>query len=232
MTRRAIVTGASSGIGHATSVLLAAAGIEVVLAARRAESLKAIADEIGPLARPFPFDITDPAACLDLVSFSRSLGEAEPILVNNAGIAEFGDFASMPIEALDRQLAVNLIGPMHLTHAWVPWALEAKAGQLINVLSVTAVQVFGGSAGYSSAKAGFHMLGRILSAEYRRKGLRVTNILPGAVDTPIWEGQAFVPKRQDMLPVQAVAEAIRDVVLLPADRSMDEIFLMPPKGVL
>lgn len=232
MTTRAIVTGASSGIGEAAARLLVAEGIEVVLAARRADRLAELAEALGDRAYAYPTDVTDADACRALIDYARSLGPARPVLVNNAGIAEFGDFASMPLENIERQIEVGLLGPLYLTHAIVPWMLDEGGGHLINVLSITATQVFGGAAGYGTAKAGLYMLGRVVAAEYRRKGVRVTNILPGATDTPLWEGQGFVPNREEMLPVAAVAEAIRDVVLLPADRSVDEIHLMPPFGVL
>jgi 3-oxoacyl-[acyl-carrier protein] reductase len=232
VTIRAIVTGASSGIGEAAARLLVAEGIEVVLAARRVDRLAELAEALGDRAHAYPTDVTDSDACRALVDFARSLGPARPVLVNNAGIAEFGDFASMPLENIERQIEVGLLGPLYLTHSVVPWMLDEGGGHLINVLSVTATQVFGGAAGYGAAKAGLYMLGRVVAAEYRRKGVRVTNILPGATDTPLWDGQGFVPNRDEMLPVAAVAEAIRDVVLLPADRSMDEIHLMPPFGVL
>jgi NAD(P)-dependent dehydrogenase (short-subunit alcohol dehydrogenase family) len=232
VTPRAIVTGASRGIGAATARLLAAAGCEVVLAARGREALEALAGEIGPTAHAFPVDVTDREGCLSLVEFARSLGPARPVLVNNAGLAEFGDFATMPLERIERQIEVGLLGPLYLTHGVVPWMLAEGGGAIVNVLSVTANHVFPGAAGYGTAKAGLHMLGRIVAAEYRRQGIRVTNILPGAVDTPLWDTQSFVPNREDMLPPAAVAEAIRDVVFLPPDRAVDEIHLMPPKGVL
>lgn len=232
MTTRAIITGASSGIGEAAARLLVAEGIEVVLAARRIKVLETLAEELGPLAHAFPADVADRDACLALIDFARGLGPARPVLVNNAGIAEFGDFASMPLENIERQIQVGLLGPLYLTHAVVPWMLEEGGGHVVNVLSVTATQVFGGAAGYGTAKAGLYMLGRVISAEYRRKGVRVTSILPGATDTPLWDGQGFVPNREEMLPASAVAEAIRDMVLLPADRNVDEIHLLPPFGVL
>lgn len=232
MTTRAIITGASSGIGEAAARLLVEAGFEVVLAARREDRLGRLAEELGPRAHAYPTDVTDRDACLALVDFARSLGPARPVLVNNAGVAEFGDFAAMPLENIERQIQVGLLGPLYLTHAAVPWMLDEGGGHVVNVLSITATQVFGGAAGYGTAKAGLYMLGRVVAAEYRRQGVRVTNILPGATDTPLWDGQGFVPNREQMLPVAAVAEAIRDVLLLPPDRSMDEIHLMPPFGIL
>ena len=73
---------------------------------------------------------------------------------------------------------------------------------------------------------------RSLALEYRTQGIVFTSILPGAVDTPIWDGQGAIPERADMLTDKAVAEAISDVMTAPADRVFDEIRIMPPKGIL
>ena len=83
-----------------------------------------------------------------------------------------------------------------------------------------------------ASKAGLLAAARGWQAEYRRTGLRITNLLPGATDTPIWDGGSFIPERNDMLPAAAVAEAIRDLILSPSDRNVDELTLMPPKGIL
>lgn len=236
MTKRAMITGASSGIGRETALLLAAQGCDVILAARRAEPLMETAQECaqhGVTAEVVVCDVASSEDCQRMVRMARQLpGEAYPVLVNCAGFAEFGDFVRQPLELVERMVQVNLVGPMYACHYAVPWMLECGGGQVINVLSITASQVFAGSAAYSTSKAGLRMFGQVLAAEYRKKGLRVTSILPGAVNTPIWEGKSFVPKREDMMPAAAVAEAIAGLVAMPPDRNVDEIVLMPPKGVL
>ena len=109
---------------------------------------------------------------------------------------------------------------------------RAIGGQIIIGLSVAAVHVCPGSAGYATSKAALHMLGKVIAQDYRGEGIRVTSLLPGSVDTPLWEGKEWTPPKSDMLPVTAVAEAIRDLVLMPLDRNIDELHLMPPKGIL
>ena len=76
------------------------------------------------------------------------------------------------------------------------------------------------------------MFSRVLSKEYRGKGVRVTSVLPGSTDTAIWDGMADYPPREEMLPASAVAETIRDAINAPRDRSIDEVVITPPKGVL
>jgi NAD(P)-dependent dehydrogenase (short-subunit alcohol dehydrogenase family) len=138
----------------------------------------------------------------------------------------------MPLEAIEQTLKINLMAPIYAIHAALPWMLEAGGGKIVNVLSIAAVHTFPGSGAYAASKAGLLALGRSVAADYRSQGVRVTAILPGSVDTPLWEGKSFVPNREDMLTREAVAETIRDVVLMPQDRSVDELLLMPPKGIL
>jgi short-subunit dehydrogenase len=226
----------SSGIGRALALTLCASGYELVLAARRRQLLEELCSKCGDQgakAVAVPCDITQAEECQQLMDTARALGpDAEPVLVNSAGVAEFGDFATAPAASLESQIRTNLVGPLYACRAFLPWALENGRGQIVNVLSVAADLVLPGAAAYSSSKAGLLMLGRVLNAEYRKQGLRVTSILPGATDTTLWEAQNFVPPREDMLSAEAVAEAIRDLIMLPPDRNVDELKLMPPKGVL
>jgi NADP-dependent 3-hydroxy acid dehydrogenase YdfG len=228
--KRAIITGASSGIGRETAILLAKEGVEVVLAARRLNALKELAKEIGS-ANFQACDVTDKSDCQDLITFARTLGDAYPVLINNAGFADFKPFGQANLDSLEKEIGTNLLGPLYLCHAALPWMLQA-GGQIVNVLSVVVTRTFPGSAGYSVGKVGLQTLGRILAEEYRREGVRVTNLIPGSTDTPLWDSLDFQPDRKDMLTAMAVAEAIRDVVMMPTDRNVDEMVLMPPKGVL
>jgi NAD(P)-dependent dehydrogenase (short-subunit alcohol dehydrogenase family) len=158
------------------------------------------------------------------------MGDAEPVLVNAAGVAEFGDFSEMSLASVEGQVQTNLMAPLVLCHEIIPWMLASGGGRIVNVLSVAATHAFPGAVAYGAAKAGLLMAGRCLAAEYRRHGIRVTSVLPGATDTPLWG--AGGPDRADMLAAQAVADLIADIVDMPSDRNVDEITLMPPKGIL
>ena len=234
MSKRVVVTGASSGIGYETALMLAEKGHHLVLVARRKELLAKLAE----LCKGHGVEVR--TACMDVGLFEcgelmesvRKLGDGEPVLVNNAGTAVFGDFHGVDFASHWEQMNVNLGGTMAATHAILPLMLEHGSGQLINVLSIAAETVFPGAAVYSASKAGVRQFGRCLSEEYRKSGLRVTNILPGAVNTPLWDRQAGHPPKELMLSARAVAEAIVGVIDLPADRVVEEIRLTPPHGVL
>lgn len=232
--KRVVITGASTGIGHATARALAKHGHALVLVARRADLLLEVARECLDLgataATAAPLDLSEATQAGRLAQHLQNLPAGEQVLVNNAGVAQFGDFATTTWADHARQVEVNLLGLMAATHALLPGMLAEGSGLVVNVLSIAATHVFPGAEAYSASKAGALAFGRSISASYRRQGIRVTQVLPGATDTPIWgEGG---PDRNQMLSPDAVARVIRDVVEASPDRVMDEITVTPPFGVL
>ncbi len=227
-TKSVLITGASSGIGLATARLCAAEGYRIGLVARREALLKEIQAEIG--GEVLALDIAHGARAL--AEFSERIGGDELVLVNNAGIAQFGPFDQMSLGDAVAQIQVNLVGLMAATHAVLPRMLTDGRGQIVNVLSIAARHVFPGAEAYAASKAGALMFGQSLSASYRKQGLRVCNLLPGSTDTPIWDAGGWKPDAEDMLTPEAVAEAVVAVISAPPNRSFDEITLMPRKGIL
>ena len=232
---RTVVTGASSGIGRETAMLLAKEGHSLVLNARRESLLNELAEAClaqgAPGASVAAGDVTDPATTQKIVASASQLA-GELVLVNNAGIVEFGEFHESDIEGAAGMVDVSLTSLMRTTHALLPLMLADGNGTVVNVLSLAATTEFPGAAAYCAAKAGALMFSRVLSKEYRQKGVRVTSILPGSTNTPIWDPMESHPPREDMMPASAVAEAVRDAINAPRDRAIDEIVLTPPKGIL
>lgn len=221
-----VITGASSGIGTATARLLS--DHRLILVGRNRERLEAVANETNGHA--VVADLTDLAG-LEAVAQSVSNESGGRVIVHAAGVAQFGSSAEMPWDTIQSQLDINLVAPLRLTHRLLPWLLGGS-GQVVSVLSIAATQTFPGAAGYCASKTGLLAAMRSLSAEYRKEGLRITNVIPGATDTPLWDGGSFIPDRKEMLSAEAVASCIADVVRSPSDRNFDEITLMPPKGIL
>lgn len=234
----AIITGATSGIGLETARLLAQEGWSLVLAGRRESVLLEVSAECldlgAPVAVPVPCDLTVAEETQRLADAATSFvdGKGRAALVNSAGIASFGAFETSNLDDAVNQVDVNLTGLMRATHALLPILKQAESGHIMNVLSISATHTFGGAAAYCASKAGALMFGRCLAQEVRREGIRVTSLLPGSTDTPLWDKGDWKPPVEDMLSSRAVAEVIRDVLLSPLDRSYDEITLMPPKGIL
>ncbi len=183
MSRTAVVTGASSGIGAAVARQLAVAGHRVVLTARRTDRVEALAAELraaGHDAVARPLDVTDRAA---VTAFAASLDRVD-ILVNNAG----GAFGADSVEAGDpddwrAMYEVNVIGVLHVTQALLP-ALRAGGDGVVVVLSSTAGHTaYEGGGGYVAAKHGSHAIAATLRLELCGDPVRVIEIAPGMVRT-------------------------------------------------
>lgn len=232
--RWAVVTGAGSGIGRATAVSLAEGGWRLVLAGRREGPLRESADLCRDAGAPEvsvrPCDVRLQRDCENL---SQAVPDgARLALVNAAGVASFGPVSQMAPDRIESQIDTNLLGTIWATRAILPKMLEFGQGDIVNVLSIAASTPLPGAEVYSASKAGVLAFGRSLALTVRKQGVRVVAILPGATDTPLWDPSSGMPPREDMLPAGAVAEVIRSAIDSPRDRSLDEIVVMPPKGIL
>jgi NAD(P)-dependent dehydrogenase (short-subunit alcohol dehydrogenase family) len=184
--RVALITGASGGIGSATARELARKGASVVLAARRAELLDALASELGvggAETLAVPTDLTDAAQIERLVERALERFGKIDILVNNAGIGAPRPLAKTPLDAIRRQLEVNLVGAILLTRAILPGMLERKRGAIISIASVA------GHVGveplYSATKFGLRGFSYALRRQLRGSGVTVSVVSPGFIRTPM-----------------------------------------------
>jgi short-subunit dehydrogenase len=236
MKRIAVITGASRGIGRETALLLAQSFCDLVLVARSELALEQVGrdcKQMGAEVTLIPIDLTENCASSRTIEKAREVGNGHyPILINNAGIADFGSFDQQPMEMFEKHVQLNYLAGVGMCHAALPWMLENGGGQVINVLSIAAQHAFSGASAYCSSKAAMRMFSKVLAQEYRARGIRVTAIVPGSTDTPLWDKNPWKPEVADMLQPTTVAEAIRDVVLSPKDRNVDELVLMPPNGIL
>ncbi|UGQ14778.1 SDR family oxidoreductase [Yinghuangia sp. ASG 101] len=181
--RVAVVTGASSGIGAATARGLAADGFHVVLTARRADRIEAIAAELtgaGLAATAYPLDVTD----RDAVNvFADSLPRCD-VLVANAG----GALGTEPVETGDPEdwlsmYQVNVLGTLHTTQALLPALVASGAGTVVVMSSTAGHQAYEGGGGYVAAKHGTHAIAATLRLELSGRPVRVIEIAPGMVKT-------------------------------------------------
>lgn len=209
----AVVTGASSGIGESTALLLARAGARVVLAARRMERLEALADRIrarGGRALPVHCDVAEPADLAELVERTDAAYGRCDVLINNAGIPGGGPFHSLPPERIERVARVNVLGVMLGTRAFLPMMLKERHGHIVNVASLAGRYATPGSAIYSASKHAVVAFGESLSYELKPLGILVTTVNPGFTRT---EGfpQDDIP-RPLVMRREHVAGVIVDVV--------------------
>ena len=180
--RKALVTGGASGIGAAIAARLSADGAEVWVADINAEGAAGIAGEVA--GHPLELDVTDHAACLAAIGEIGTLD----VLVNNAGIDEFGFFTQTTPEQWQRVIAINLLGVMNCTHAALPAMQAAGYGRIVSISSEAGRVGSKGSAAYSAAKAGVIGFTKVIARENGRYAITANAIAPGPIETPLLMG--------------------------------------------
>ena len=228
----ALVTGGGSGIGLASAAALLTAGAKVAIAGRDKAKLDRAAKELPGPVLTVAVDVADVGQVQGMVAeVTRSLGPID-ILVNNAGTnLKERAFRELTPEAWDKLIRTNLDGAFYCIHAVLPGMRERRDGLIVNVVSVAGKRAspLGGVA-YAASKFGMHALGIGLAAEEKDAGIRVCNIYPGEVDTPILE---FRPQpvtdehRQRILKPEDVAAAVLFVATLPPHVSVPELVIKP-----
>ena len=227
--RVAVVTGGSAGIGAAAARALAKDGWRVVVAARRLDRCRAVAEEIGGVAAEL--DVTDQG------SVDRLAAQLERVdlVVNNAGGAKQLDYLRDASDAdWEWMFATNVMGTMRVTRALYPQLKESQ-GLVINIGSVAGTDAYKGGAGYNAAKYGLRGATRAFRREEADQRIRVTEIDPGRVKTDFslnrfagdQEKADAVYEGKLNLSAEDVAEAIRWVASLPPHVNIDSLNIMP-----
>jgi NAD(P)-dependent dehydrogenase (short-subunit alcohol dehydrogenase family) len=193
----ALVTGASRGIGYATSLALAARGVDVVLVARTAAPLAAATAAVaarGVRAQAFPCDLSQPAEVTALVAAVRDGPGVPDVLILNAGVAESAPVEALTAEHLDRHWAVNLRAPALLCAGFVGAMRRRGQGRIVHVASISATLGTPQRAAYNASKWGLVGFMRCLAAELSDTGVITLAVLPGSVNTDMLRGSGFAPR--------------------------------------
>ncbi|GAB3442925.1 SDR family NAD(P)-dependent oxidoreductase [Phycicoccus ginsengisoli] len=231
--RLAVVTGGSSGIGAETARQLAAAAFEVVVAARRADRIEALAREIG--GRAVACDVSSAA---DVARLAETVGPRLDVLVNNAGGAlGLAPAAKTDVEDWRGMYEANVIGTLQVTQALLPALVASGAGTIVNVGSIAGRTVYEGGSGYTAAKHAVAALTETLRLELVDQPVRVTEIAPGMVRTEEFSLTRFGGDQEradavyagvpDPLVAADVAEAIVWMVDRPAHVNIDLLVIKP-----
>jgi NADP-dependent 3-hydroxy acid dehydrogenase YdfG len=228
--RVAVITGASAGIGEATARNLAAQGFHVVVVARRADRINALAAEIDGTA--IVADVTDGAAVDALAAQLKRVD----VLVNNAGGAKgLEPVTDADLEHWRWMWETNVLGTLRVTRALLPKLIDSGDGLIVTITSVAAMEVYDGGAGYTSAKHAQGALHRTLRGELLGKPVRLTEIAPGAVETEFsivrfgGDQQRADAVYAGMTPLVAedIAEVIGFVASRPSHVNIDQIVIRP-----
>jgi len=186
----ALVTGASSGIGAATARLLAERGTEVALVARRAERLDEVLADCLPYAggsRAWPADLSDPGEAAALAERIWDAHGHIDIVVNNAGIPMRRRVSRLTMAEVERAMTVNYFSPVAITLALLPRMLEQGHGTIVNVSSLGGRLGITTEAAYSASKFAVAGWSEAIAADLAGTGVEVKLVLPGAIDTEIWD---------------------------------------------
>jgi NAD(P)-dependent dehydrogenase (short-subunit alcohol dehydrogenase family) len=246
--RTVVITGASTGIGHATAKLLLDKGFKVFGSVRKQADAERLRGEFGASFAPLLFDVTDEAAVLAAAREVRAAlnGETLAGLVNNAGIAVSGPVLELSADEFRRQMDVNVIGPIIATQAFGPLlgtdaALKGPKGRIVMISSVAGKNGNPLTPAYAASKHAIEGLSESLRRELMLFGIDVIIIAPGPVKTPIWsKGQDDVDmssyKNSPYLPalqkVSAYMKHLETIGLPPeriAERVYDALTLAHPK---
>lgn len=188
MSKIALITGASRGVGEALALRLAEEGWRVAALARSADKLARLAESAAAGSiLAVPADVRDSAAVTAAVD--RVEAELGPIdaLINNAAVVQNIPFAEQSLERLNDIVDINLKGAMYVTHAAIQHMIPRRSGKIINISSVAGVRGISGQASYCASKHGMNGFADALAQELIPHNIQVATLCPGAIDTPLWD---------------------------------------------
>ncbi|MFM2080728.1 MAG: hypothetical protein RLZZ219_1410 [Cyanobacteriota bacterium] len=231
-----LITGASRGIGAAAARLFAAAGHDLLLLARSAPELEALATELRAGGRRVEItcvDLADPAAIAPALAELLGRGLSPGLLINNAGAAYTGPLAEMAVDQWQWLFQLNLTSVFQVCQAVLP-VLREQGGHIINVSSHAARNAFPDWGAYCASKAALASFSRCLAEEERGHGVRVSTLTLGAVNTPLWDSATVHSSfdRRAMLSPERAAETLLSLAQQPASQIVEDITLMPAAGAL
>ncbi len=233
-----VITGASSGLGEAAAKSLAEQGAIVVLGARRAERIAALAVEItakGGRALAITTDVTDAAQVKKLVDEAVNQFGRIDVIINNAGLMPQSPLERLRIDEWDQMIDVNIKGVLYGIAAVLPYMKAQRSGHIINVSSVAGHKVRPGGAVYSATKHAVRVISEGLRQEVKPYNLRTTIISPGAVDTelPFSISEKDVAEniqkfyKEVAIPADSFARTVAFAMSQPEDVDINEILFRP-----
>lgn len=230
--KSAWVTGAGRGIGRAVALALAEEGYDVGLTSRNQAELQAVAGEISVLGRRAVVavaDVSDSDAVTKAhAAIVAAIGDPH-VLVNNAGISPWSTFTETTTDEFDRAIAVNLRSLFLCSKLVLPAMYAVGSGAIVQMLSVASVRAYKNGAAYVASKFGAQGFTLALREEARKHGVRVLGVMPGAVETELWDADERHRSGHRMMQPEDIAAMIVAALRAP-DRAMVEEMRIRPIG--
>ncbi len=231
-----VISGASKGIGKAIASIFAAHGHDLFLCSRGEATLYKAVDELqtkypAVTIKAKPFDLSEKRQAMDFGKWCLEFGIPD-VLVNNAGLFEPGSVYNEPDGVLESQMATNFYSAYHLTRTLLPAMMEKNStGRYIfNLCSIASLQAYKNGGAYSISKFALYGFGKNLREEMKPFGIKVTQVIPGAVYTDSWSGDDIDPKR--LMDAEDVASMVFAATQLSSKACVEEIVMRPQLGDL
>ncbi len=228
----AIVTGASRGIGRIIALTLAREGARVVVTARSKPQLDELVTQIsedGGDALAIEASVSDEEVVQEMINQTLERFGTIDILVNNAGIGRYAEVINYKFDDFKEQIETNLYGTFLPTRAVLPTMLEKKSGSIVNIVSIAGITGFAAGSGYCASKFGIMGFAECLHEEVKAQGIRVTNILPGSVNTTFSGRELPKEEAEKRIQPEDVAKTVLDVLTIPETALISQVIMRPPK---
>lgn len=232
-----LITGASSGIGEATALRLAASGASVVLSARRRDRLDMLVARIGAAggrAVALESDVTRRADMEALARLAMERFGSIDVLINNAGVMPISRLDVYDVDGWDRTIDTNIKGVLYAIAAVLPRMKAQRSGHIVTIASVAGHRINGGSAVYAASKHAVRVISEALRQEVTADGIRATIVSPGATRSELFDkiddpaSQRRLAGAAEMaLPADTVARAIAYAIGEPDEVDVNEIIIRP-----
>lgn len=233
--KRAIITGATTGIGRAIAEAMWQEGYSLAVCARTHEDLIAMADVFQPKeeAQQFLWRTTDLSESGELLAFCeliRHHWSTVDVLVNNAGIFVQGGVLTEDDGVLESMMKVNMYSVYHLTRKMLPLLQQSDQGHVFNMCSVASIKAYPNGGSYAITKSALLGFSRNLREETKRMGIKVTTVIAGATWSDSWAGVDYPEDR--LMPAKDIAEAVMSALRMGPISVVEEILIRPQLGDL
>jgi 3-oxoacyl-[acyl-carrier protein] reductase len=225
-----LVTGATRGVGEALTLKFAKKGHVVYALARTRNQLNSLVERCGAgKVIPFEVDVSIREQVEEATTaIQREYGTPD-VLINNAGVVENIPFAEQELEMIDRIVDVNLKGTLYVTRCLVPGMIARGSGRIINLSSVAGTRGIPGQSAYCASKFGMNGFADALAQELLAKGILVTTICPGGIDTPLWdpEKKPYPGDQTRIMQAEEVVDLIEYLLDQPEGTLHKKIVMFP-----